>query len=617
LANRKRGVIMANNFPNLLPSLNIDMCNGIYVDPRITFTRAGTRTYYGREMVKAEENLLLRSQEFDNVTEWGVAAGAVTRTANTTVAPDGTTTADTVAETSTTNGFGLRATVALAANTAYTISCYIKDITVRYVGLSVFGALSNYCYAEFDLTGGVLNRSGALGTGWSVTSTSITLDNEGFYRVVLVVTTGTSVSVPRSGVFLSDGVGAIATNGLPSYTGTTNSAAFWGAQLEQRSFATAYTATTTQPITRYQRLLKTAAANEWPREFDPVTGECLGRSVWESRTNLLLRSEEFDNASWTKVNSTISANQIIAPDGVLTADKLVGNSGVHTACGCLQSLAYSAGVNYAFSIYVKAAGARYVAIAQAYIDNNIVYLDLQTGTIGTPAGIASNKSASIVSIGNGWFRCTLVGAPTTTGGSFRVYIADALGSLAYTGDGYSGIYIWGAMLESGAFASPYIKTEAAQVTRLADSAVMTGVNFSSWFNPSEGTLFAEGVSYGGTQAGYAAISDGTTINEISIRIASAVRRSFVVAVTDQANISNGAYLAGDVEKRSISYAFNNVNAAAQGSIGTQDTVAVLPVVSRLTVGALGGGAQILNGYSRRLTYYPQALTSANLQAVTR
>ena len=617
---------MANNFPNLLPSLNIDMCNGIYVDPRITFTRAGTRTYYGREMVKAEENLLLRSQEFDNVTEWGVAAGAVTRTANTTVAPDGTTTADTVAETSTTNGFGLRATVALAANTAYTISCYIKDITVRYVGLSVFGALSNYCYAEFDLTGGVLNRSGALGTGWSVTSTSITLDNEGFYRVVLVVTTGTSVSVPRSGVFLSDGVGAIATNGLPSYTGTTNSAAFWGAQLEQRSFATAYTATTTQPITRYQRLLKTAAANEWPREFDPVTGECLGRSVWESRTNLLLRSEEFDNASWTKVNSTISANQIIAPDGVLTADKLVGNSGVHTACGCLQSLAYSAGVNYAFSIYVKAAGARYVAIAQAYIDNNIVYLDLQTGTIGTPAGIASNKSASIVSIGNGWFRCTLVGAPTTTGGSFRVYIADALGSLAYTGDGYSGIYIWGAMLESGAFASPYIKTEAAQVTRLADSAVMTGVNFSSWFNPSEGTLFAEAIAQStaiGNQVPFN-ISDGTTNNIISLARSIANNVTDVGLFVKSGNVNQatpgyavGSWLLNTTGKVSGSYKFNDFAVSFNGQAVATDTSGTVPVVDRMTIGAFTAGSGTFNGYIKRLTYYPQALTAANLQAITR
>jgi hypothetical protein len=59
----------------------------------------------------------------------------------------------------------------------------------------------------------------------------------------------------------------------------------------------------------------------------------------------------------------------------------------------------------------------------------------------------------------------------------------------YTGDGYSGIYIWGAQLEAGAFPTSYIKTEASQVTRSADSASMTGTNFSEWYRQDEGTVY--------------------------------------------------------------------------------------------------------------------------------
>jgi hypothetical protein len=53
------------------------------------------------------------------------------------------------------------------------------------------------------------------------------------------------------------------------------------------------------------------------------------------------------------------------------------------------------------------------------------------------------------------------------------------------------IYAWGAQVEAGAFATSYIPTVASQVTRSADSAVMTGTNFSSWYNASEGTFYCE------------------------------------------------------------------------------------------------------------------------------
>jgi hypothetical protein len=271
---------------------------------------------------------------------------------------------------------------------------------------------------------------------------------------------------------------------------------------------------------------------------------------------------------------------------------------------------------------VKAAGARYVAIAQAYNDNNIVYLDLQTGTIGTPAGIASNKSASIVSIGNGWFRCTLVGAPTTIGGSFRVYITDALGSLAYTGDGYSGIYIWGAQLEAGAFATPYIPTVAAQVTRLADSAVMTGVNFSSWFNPEQGCLFVDGRRDGTSNAfpNLAVISDGTVNNRILVSIFNSNNQPSFDVITGnvtQCSLSKPNIGAGIFAKVSGSYQTNNFAMTTNGAAVETDTSGTIPVVNQLRIGSNAAGNVDLNGYIKRLTYYNQALTADNLTAVTR
>jgi hypothetical protein len=173
-----------------------------------------------------------------------------------------------------------------------------------------------------------------------------------------------------------------------------------------------------------------------------------------------------------------------------------------------------------------------------------------------------------------------------------------------------------------AFASPYIKTEASQVTRVADSAVMTGVNFSSWFNPSEGTLFVDAQSNGLLSVGPIAmeVSDGTLFERIFTGqfIAGAVRSMFVQAGNvNQVTIQNTVSPVGYV-KASGSYKFNDFLGTVNGGTVQTDTSGVLPTVNRLQIGAASGNVtQFLNGYIKRLTYYNRSLTSAELQAITR
>jgi hypothetical protein len=389
-------------------------------------------------------------------------------------------------------------------------------------------------------------------------------------------------------------------------------------QYEQRSSATAYTATTTQPITRYQRQLKTAAANEWPREFDPVTGECLGRSVWESRTNLLQRSEEFDNAYWTKVGATVSANQVIAPDGTLSMDKLVedtANSG-HSVQG--TGVSVTSGIVYTFTIYAKAAERSFIRInGNSTGLVGAAYYNLSTGALGT---VAAGTTASIVNVGNGIYRCVFTRTSTaTTNVNFLVSVTNADNTSSYTGDGYSGIYIWGAQLEAGAFATPYIPTVAAQVTRVADSATMTGTNFSSWYNPSEGCFVASALTANtAATGGILSAEDGTTSNRMQLRNNSSGVMSWtsVITGTSDVGITNGSFAANVYKLGSATYKFNDYAASCDGAAVSTDTVARVPIVDRLVIG--GGTSQNhINGYIKRLTYYPQALTSANLQAITR
>jgi hypothetical protein len=562
---------MANNFPNLRPSFSADFVNGIYVDPRITFTRAGTRTYFGREVVKAEENLVLQSQTFDNAY-WTKLN--TTLTANSAAAPDGTTTADLFYPSSTgVDRLVYRATnIGATASTQYTLSVYAKASGINFLYFGTFGGGTvDANMAFFDLGTGAVGQTGAF-----FSSASITAVGDGWYRCVATGTTASATMFPVFGASDASGNSTVTASG-------TDGILIWQAQLEQRSFATAPTVTTTQPITRYQRQLKTAAANEWPREFDPVTGECLGRSVWESRTNRCLYSEEFDNAAWVKTNVTVAANQTIAPDGTLTADQLTASAANGTV---IQDLGVVASAAKTGSLYLK----RY------------------TGTGNIEITLNGGSSWTAVTLTNTWTRFNLTA--TLADEDFGIRIVTS-------GDS---IFAWGGMVETGAFQTPYIPTVASQVTRLADSAVMTGVNFSSWFNPEQGTLFVDCLpgTVGATK-GLASIDNGTTVNRIQTVLLSNAFASFIVvtnSVSQAGGLSATTYPSGQLQI-SASYKTNDFKFSSNGAAVVADTDGLVPAqVDRLDIGGRYGSDKI-NGYIKRLTYYNQALTSANHQAITR
>jgi hypothetical protein len=611
---------MANNFPTIRPSLNMQFANTGVLPPDVTFTRASqSGGYYdGKTVVKAEENLLLQSQTFDNAS-WTNTDAAVTVTANTATAPDGTLTADTMAEIASTASFAKQQAPSLIANTTYTISCFVENVDVQYVGLNCFGASNNYVYAEFDLTGLSVNRSAALGTGWSIVATSITASTEGFYRIVLTFTTGSIVTTPRARVFLSDGVGSVTTNGIPSYTGTNKSANLWGAQLEQRDFATAYTPTTTQPITNYIPKLLFAPANVPVFDHNPVTGEALGLSVWEARTNLLLRSQEFET-TWTNEESSEAANVVIAPDGTLTADKLIPNTN-NVGHWINQTVTVSS-IAYTFSFFAKADGYSIVQILNSNSANDRINFDLSNGTVGS----ALNYTGTITSVGNGWYRCTGTFTATAgTGGWARIGIVPLSTSLrgaAFAGNGTSGVLIWGAQLEAGAFATPYIPTVASTVARSADAAVMTGVNFSRWYRQDEGSFVAEFVAALDTSTRNRVLSASDAAGNLTIDWITSTSGQVTFEVfngSTQAGLDCGVFSSTVFNKVSGSYKVNSFNAVLNGGTVQTDTTGAVPAgIDRLGIGIYGSatGSTVLNGYIKSLSYYRIALTSAQHQAVT-
>ena len=381
-----------------------------------------------------------------------------------------------------------------------------------------------------------------------------------------------------------------------------------------------FTRSTTATFTGSNGLLQTAAINAPRFDYDPVTLAPLGLLIEEQRTNLLTYSEQFDNAAWVKNASAVTVNAVVSPNGTQNADILIADA--TTAEHVLdQSFTVTAGTTYTFSAHVKAngltdVGLRFtVASLWAGGTSPQVRFDLTNGTASVVTG---TPSSSIQSLGNGWYRVSMSVACTTSGTSgARLQLMSGLNNV-FAGNGYSGINTWGAQLEAGAFPTSYIPTVASQVTRAADVAVMTGTNFSSWYNQAEGTLYAEGDAGGGTLPCFASIDDGTTGNRIQLR------RSVNDTQTGFRMVSPGGSIdvtlisgtATSVNKQAASFSAGDQNAAANGALFTGITsIPTMPTVTRMDIGT-GVGSTTLNGHIRKIAYYPRRLSNAALQGIT-
>jgi hypothetical protein len=597
---------IASSFPTIKPSLLLDFANVGALDPRITFTRASTGTYYdGVTTAKAEQNLLLQSQDF--TTSWTTEDATIT--ANTEVAPDGTTTADTITENTANTDHRVKSgAISFVSGQSYVISVFAKNGDADFIQMVLPSTAFSGKYANFDIDTGVVGS-------FDATTATITLVGNGWYRLVVTATATSTTTVDFSiGLANSSSLARLA-----AYTGTSRFAYLWGAQVEQRSSVTAYTATTTQPITNYIPVLQTAAANVARFDHTPTTGEALGLLVEEQRTNLLTYSANLSNAAWTSNRGSItSTSGNIAPDGTQTANVFTENtaSGAHYV---FQNFSASVGQTFTLSCYFKKKERQYAVLTIANGSGfPATVFDLVNGVITDQ----DNLSATIEPAGNGWYRCSIkeeiIGTST-----IRVQVGcDENGDVnPYTGDGYSGIFIWGAQLEAAAFATSYIATTSAQVTRSADSASMTGANFSSWFNAGESTVYSEfmrnttaNAIAGGGNTVPRIYSFGTSASgNLQLRLFASTGAE---ATGPSMYISN-TWAANQYNKHALAFEVNDAALVRDGGSVVSDSTVTALTADTLAIGqnTIGSG-NIGQGWIRKLSYYPQRLTNAQLQALT-
>lgn len=197
------------------------------------------------------------------------------------------------------------------------------------------------------------------------------------------------------------------------------------------------------------------------------------RPVLSARYNLLTKTEQFDDAVWTKLRSSITANSIVAPDGTPTADKLVEDTSPNTHYVHGPDVSITAATAYTGSIYIKQSDLNrqaHIFLANANATSGVrVGVDLTNGAVifAVQDG-ASNASAKITPVGNDWYYVSVTGIIDSSSTVARLYVYSA-GNVTtdvpiYTGDGTSGIYIWGADLRvanDGANLPPYQRVNTA------------------------------------------------------------------------------------------------------------------------------------------------------------
>jgi|TARA_R110002072_G_scaffold193083_1_gene350285 hypothetical protein len=458
------------------------------------------------------ENLFPYSQELDNAY-WGKARS--TATADQGVAPDGTTTADLITQTASTaagaifkNGYS-----PLTNGAVYTYSAFAKYVTGSDIKFLLM--------QDFDITaGGALNKTffnietGAIGTSDSDHTATTTDVGNGWFRFTVTITTGNTggnfafyrmnadggSTATINDTYLMWGLqldkASAATTYLPTSStalaglttvtrgvnGTTAASATSGDSIQQLPFAaqgllSPVSTTLSANINATQNYVPLTSTNGFTDYLNATINSNEVVNFSNISENLFTRSEEFDNAGWTKINNTIVADSTTDPNGGNTADTMVENAGSGKK-EFFQNLSLVNGRQYTMSVFAKTNG-RFLQFQPAGSiagSTNFANFNLTTGALGTVGG--NTDSATITDFGNGWFRCSITMTSTVTASTGVSILliendTDARG-YGYTGNGTSGIFVWGAQFEEASLPSTYLPTTSSALVGL--TGVTRGVN---------------------------------------------------------------------------------------------------------------------------------------------
>jgi hypothetical protein len=242
-------------------------------------------------------------------------------------------------------------------------------------------------------------------------------------------------------------------------------------------------------------------------------------------------------------------------------------------------------------------------------------LSAQSVTVAATAYTLSFYGTGSIDL-SGTHTATVIGTGTYPSRKTYTFTPTA-GSLTLTVTGT----IQYAQLEAGAFATSFIPTAGTSVTRNADVATMTGTNFSSWFNATEGTYVVWGALPSNYSTGlqtFIQSSAGTAANRIAFVNNAGADVINMEMITSSSVVAGfyPSYISGNT-KLAFAYKLNNTNYGKDGASGTTDTSCAVPTMSQLNIGANHIPGNYLNGYVQKIFYYPQRLINAELAATSK
>jgi hypothetical protein len=380
--------------------------------------------------------------------------------------------------------------------------------------------------------------------------------------------------------------------GLIGYNGTDTcdlSIAF--SQVEAGDIATDYIATTSAAVS-------VGPVANVPR-LDYLSSSCPRLLLEPQRTNSAQYSEQTDNAYWTKFQATITANQATAPDGTMSADLLTTTA----STAVIYRGGFTAG---ALSFFIKAetlsAGARFVILVDG-VGN------ASWSANGTLFAVTGGTATNAVDYGNGWYRCNY----NVTSGSVLNYGLEnaAVGNTAF---------IWGIQNEASAsYATSYINTLGASVTRGADAAYKASI--STLIGQTEGVAFIDFVWNGLTGVGgYPRVIElwGDLNNYIQLfTVSGSANVYWDLYVGGVPQASGNAAMALGRNKIAVAYKTNDFAVYKNGTLIASDTSCTVPATSSLGIAGRydGVGAQLAASVNQALLFKTR-LSNADLAALT-
>jgi len=310
--------------------------------------------------------------------------------------------------------------------------------------------------------------------------------------------------------------------------------------------------------------------------------------VEPSATNLLTATQEV--SSWSSTNVSVTSNTTTAPDGSQTGDTVTRTAG---GADVRQTKAVTSGTSYTISIFAKAE------------TDNEISLDLSDSRMGpdkvefntrTGQKVSGSNNYTITELSNGWRRYSFTSTCISSGNTGVI--------IRIEND--EPVQLWGFQFEEGSVPTSHIPhISGSTVTRAADDLVISGSAFSSFFNATQGTVYAEFL-YDHDEISkylYSISQDGSNEIRCQNRVGS-LRTRYTVNNSHVASLENNGILKGSLNRAAFSYKTNNFRANLNGGSDDEELSATASLNQvKLSIGSRSGTAQ-LNGHIKRLIYWP-------------